>query len=216
MLRFFLLAAAAAAAFGQTLDPAIFKSPPATYRGHAMWNFNLNTLDENSVITGIQEMARLNYGGFFIEAGGQPQNGRGAEFLSDEYFRYYKLAMEEAKKQGLEVILYDDYRFPTGTVGGQLRVQHPEDMSKSLNLSEKDVNGPARTELAVPEGIYIGAVIMNRDTFELKDVSDRKAQNVLAVDVPKGAWKLMAFYLVGGKSRVVDISTRSRCRRSSP
>ena len=84
-------------------DPAIFKAPPAQYRGHAMWNFNLATLNEKAVISGIQEMAKLNYGGFFIEAGGRPQPGQGVAFLSDEYFRYYKLAIEEAKKQGLEI-----------------------------------------------------------------------------------------------------------------
>ena len=100
-------------------DPAVFQSPPAKYRGHAMWNFNLGTLNEKDVISGIDEMARLNYGGFFIEPGGRPQPGQGVAFLSDEYFRFYKLAIEEAKKHGLEMILYDDYAFPTGTVGGQ-------------------------------------------------------------------------------------------------
>src|SRR5690242_20889791 len=75
-------------------DPAIFKSPPAEYRGHAMWNFNLPTLNEKSVIAGIQDIAKLNYGGFFIEAGGRGQPGQGVPFLSDEYFRIYKIALE--------------------------------------------------------------------------------------------------------------------------
>ena len=198
-LVFFMMAPA----LPQSFDPAIFKSPPAAYRGHAMWNFNLGTLNEPSIVSGIQELARMNYGGFFIEAGGQPQNGRGAEFLSDEYFRYYRLAMEEAKKDGLEVILYDDYRFPTGTVGGQLRAQHPEDMAKSLNMAEADAVGPSRTELTLPEG-YIGAVMMNRDTLELTNISDRRAQGQLITAVPKGPWKIMIFYLTEGRSRVVD------------
>ncbi len=41
-----------------------------------MWNFNLNTSNEKNVISGIDEMARLNFGGFFIEAGGRPQGGK--------------------------------------------------------------------------------------------------------------------------------------------
>src|ERR1700683_4867202 len=88
-------------------DPAIFKAPPAEYRGHAMWNFNLATLNENTIVSGIQEMVKLNYGGFFIEAGGRPQPGQGVAFLSEDYFRFYNLALQEAKKDGLEVILYD-------------------------------------------------------------------------------------------------------------
>jgi alpha-L-rhamnosidase len=185
-------------------DPAIFKSPPAEYRGHAMWNFNLLTLNEHAIVSGIQEMAKLNYGGFFIEAGGRPQPGQGVAFLSDEYFRLYKVALEEARKQGLEVILYDDYAFPTGTVGGQMASRFPQHVAKSLNMAERDVTGPASVELAIPQGIYIGSVMMNRDTFELVDISDRKTQNGLVCQAPKGNWKVMAFYLAEGKAGVVD------------
>src|ERR1700677_1833171 len=95
-------------------NPKIFETPPAMYRGHAMWNFNLTTLNEHDIIAGIQDMAKLNYGGFFIEAGGGPATGlsdaylknfgrrrlsdHGVVFLSDEYFRFYNIAMEEAKR----------------------------------------------------------------------------------------------------------------------
>ena len=96
-------------------DPAIFKAPPAEYRGHAMWNFPLSTLNESGIVSGIQEMAKLNYGGFFIEAGGgpttglseaylkmfrRPQSDKGVVSLSDEYFRFYRLALEEAPNLG--------------------------------------------------------------------------------------------------------------------
>ncbi len=191
---------AAAAVQAQDFDPKTFQSPPAQYRGHAMWNFNLATLNEKDIISGIDEMARLNYGGFFIEAGGRPQPGHGVPFLSGEYFRYYKLAIEEAKKQGLEMILYDDYAFPTGTVGGQMLAQHPEYVAKSLDMAEKDVAGPAAVDLAIPAGIYIGAVRMNRDTFELVDISNKKVQDSVKCQVPKGNWKVMAFYLDRRKS----------------
>jgi hypothetical protein len=183
-------------------DPTVFQSPPAKYRGHAMWNFNLTTLNENEVVSGIQEMAKLNYGGFFIEAG-----GRGAAkvgFLSPEYFKFYKLAIEEAKKQGLEMVLYDDYAFPTGTVGGQMVTRFRQYIAKNLDMAEKDVSGPVRTELAIPQGIYIGAVMINLDTFELVDVSAGKSQDKVVFRAPKGNWKLMIFYLTEGKARVVD------------
>src|ERR1700683_3299838 len=184
-------------------DPAFFLSPPAQYRGHAMWNFNLTTLNENDVISGIQEMARLNYGGFFIEAGGRPQGGK-VDFLSPEYFKFYRLAIEEAKKQGLEMILYDDYAFPTGTVGGQMAAKFPQYLAKSLDMTEKDVTGPATAELSIPPGISIGAVLMNLDNFERVDVSAGKSQDKLVCQAPKGDWKVMAFYLTSGKARVVD------------
>lgn len=216
------------AAFSQTsskseadFDPAIFLHPPAKYRGHAMWNFNLTTLNENGVVSGIEELAKLNYGGFFIEAGGGPTTGlsqaylkmfprrrssdQGVVFLSDEYFRYYRLALEEAKKLGLEVILYDDYSFPTGTVAGQMYSQYPQYIAKTLNMAEEDITGPSKADLQVPNGIYVGSVLMNRDNFDLLDVSDKKtATNHIICQAPKGRWKLMSFYLVVGRTRVVD------------
>jgi hypothetical protein len=65
------------------------------------------------------------------------------------------------------MVLYDDYAFPTGTVGGQMLAKYPQYVARNLNIVEKDVTLPAAAELAIPQGIYIGAVMMNRDTFEL-------------------------------------------------
>jgi hypothetical protein len=81
---------------------------------------------------------------------------------------------------------------------------HPEYVAHSLNMAEKDITGPASAELAVPQGIYVGAVLMNRDTFDLVDVSSSKTQDRVVYQAPKGNWKLMAFYLTEGKARVVD------------
>ena len=65
---------AAVSAFAQ-FDPAVFKSPPAQYRGHAMWSFPLSTLNENYIVSGIREMAKLNYGGFFHRGGRRADHG---------------------------------------------------------------------------------------------------------------------------------------------
>jgi hypothetical protein len=45
---------------------------------------------------------------------------------------------------------------------------------------------------------------MNRDTFELVDISDRRMQSRVVCQTPKGNWRVMAFYLTEGKSGVVD------------
>ncbi len=201
-------------------DPAVFKDPPAQYRGHAMWSFNLSKLTEEAVISGIQNLAKTQHGGFFIEATAGPTTGlseaylklsrrkpndEGVVYLSDEYFRFYRLALQEARKNGLSVLLYDDWSFPTGTVAGQLYSKYPQHAAKILEMTEKDVTGPAKTELAIPEGMYVGAVLMNRDTFQLIDVSSRKTRdNRVVCQVPKGNWKVMVFYLAVGKARFVD------------
>src|SRR5262249_10881609 len=132
-------------------DYAIFKNPPAEYRGRAMWGYDLSTVTEAQIVSGVQDMAKQRFAGFFVSLNGG--NGRnldptyvqqakphfrftdhGIEYLSEEFFRLYRLAVEEAKKNGLSFVLYDDYEYPTGTVGGQLYMNYPQFMAKRLDM----------------------------------------------------------------------------------
>ena len=201
-------------------NPQIFKVPPAQYRGHAMGSINMTRDTEQSLIAEVDEAAKLNYGGLFFEPGGSTSLGlsddylkkffrgspsaKGVEFLSPDYFKLYDAGVQEAKRQGLEVVLYDDYSFPSGTAGGLLYSKFPQYVAKSLNMTEQDVTGPKRIDLAIPQGIYMGSVLMNRDTLELVDVSSSGKAGHLIAQVPKGNWKAMAFYLVEGNATVVD------------
>jgi hypothetical protein len=196
------------------LDPATFKQPPAEYRGHQMYGyglFNLSTLSEERILTAIQNMVKQNMGGFAPEPNGGPTTGlpddylkatrrqpssQGVVYLSDEYFKLYRVALEQARRNGMEVILYDEWTYPTGIVDGQFYAKYPQHVAKSLEMAEKNVTGPAKAELAVPTDLYVGAVMMNRDTFELADISSRRQPGKsLLTDVPKGNWKVMVFYL---------------------
>src|SRR5579864_6721853 len=119
----------------QPLDPAQFKDPPAEFRGHPMWGFNLSNLSESAIVSAVDDYAKkYGAGGITPEPGGGPTTGlseayltatrrphsdQGVIYLSDEYFKYYRVALEEARKLGLEVVLYDEWRYPTGMVGGQ-------------------------------------------------------------------------------------------------
>jgi hypothetical protein len=195
-------------------DRSIFEHPPAQYRGHQMYGyglFNLSTLSEERIAGAIQNMVKANMGGFAPEPGGGPTTGlpeaylkatrrqpssQGVVYLSDEYFKLYRFALEQARKNGLEVILYDEWTYPTGIVDGQFYANYPKHIAKSLEMAEVNVSGPGKAELAIPNDLYIGAVMMNRETFQLIDISSRRqAGKPLVTDVPKGNWKVMAFYL---------------------
>ena len=201
-------------------DPQTFKAPPAQYRGHAMGSINMTRDTPESLAAEVDEAQKLNYGGLFFEPGGTTSLGlsadylkrfargtpgtKGVEFLSPEYFALYDTGVQQAKKDGLEVVLYDDYSFPSGTAGGLLYSKFPQFAAKSLNEAEEDVVGPKKIDLAIPDGIYMGSVLMNLDTHELVDVSGSGKAGHLITTVPKGNWKAMAFYLVEGKATVVD------------
>jgi hypothetical protein len=201
--------------YSNTVDYTDFKEPPRQYWGHAWFTFNLGGLTYDSVKAMIQRAVDSNsYGGFMIT----PSAGRGfrqgagtttdnnASYLNDEFFRLYKVAIEEGLKLGLPMdILYDELQFPTGMAGGLFYAAHPEDAEKSLEKTEKDVAGPAQVELTMPEenSMYIGTTMMNLDTLECVDITDKMSRNDFTFkgQVPEGHWKVMLFYLDTSRRR---------------
>jgi hypothetical protein len=195
------------------VDYAQFKDPPAEYRGICWMHFNLSNLTEDSVISNVQSnVKRDSWGSFMIEPTGGPTTGlseaylrgskrkpsdQGVPYLSEEYFKLYRLAIEEGLKNKFPLsTLYDEWNYPSGQAGGLFYTKYPEFAAKSLELAEKNVTGPGKAELAIPEGAYVGAVMMNLDTHQRIDISDTKTEkSTLDVKVPAGNWKIMAFYL---------------------
>ena len=193
------------------VDYKLFQEPPAEYRGHRWLTFRLSNITEESIRNSIQQAARSDVaGGFMITPDGgntsalseaymkgshrQPDT-TGVAYLSEEYFRLYRLAIEEGNKDGLPLrVLYDELQYPSGMAGGLLYSRYPEAAAKSLEMVEKNVAGPATTQLDIPieNGIYVGAVMMNRDTYERVEVSGGRTT---AFQVPSGNWKAMLFYL---------------------
>ncbi|MBS1854177.1 MAG: hypothetical protein JST11_02340 [Acidobacteria bacterium] len=197
------------------VDYTLFKDPPGEYRGTRWFTFRLSNITEESVRGGIDAAARMNaYGSFMITPDGGLTTGLSADYmkysrrqpstagvayLSEEYFRLYRAAIEEGQRDRLPLrVLYDELQYPSGMAGGLLYSKYPEAAAKSLELAERDIAGPARAEVEIPlaNGIFAGAVMMNRDTLERVVAGNRKpAGNRVTFDVPKGNWKLMVFYL---------------------
>ena len=209
-----LLGAASGQEALQAVDYATFKDSPAAFRGTTMWGYDLSNVTDEKITSGVQELALQHYGGFLIgNEGGKGSNldpayieqakpffhftSDGVEFLSEEFFRLYRLAIEEGKKNNLPLTtFYDDYEYPTGTAAGQLYMKYPQHMAKRLDMTERTITGPAKLMLAIPSGIYIGAVLMNTITFERIEVSGQPTENHwISCSVPEGNWKAMVFYL---------------------
>lgn len=196
-----------------TIDYNRFRDPPAEYRGICWMGFNLSNLTEDGIVARVQSSAKSGFWGtFMLGPAGGPTTGlseayllgsrrkpsdQGVVYLSEEYFKFYRLAIEEGLRKNFQLsTLYDEWNYPSGIVGGQFYTKYPEYAAKSLELAEKNAAGPAKAELEIPKGAFVGAVLMNRDTHERIDVSDRvRDGNTLKCQIPKGNWKIMAFYL---------------------
>ncbi|MCX6333518.1 MAG: glycosyl hydrolase [Bacteroidia bacterium] len=195
-------------------DFDLFRNPPAEFRGVRWGGFGLNNLTDSSAVRSIRSGAETkSWGSTLLGPGGGPTTGlseaymtasrrkpgdAGVAYLSEEYFRIYKLAIEEGLKHNFPVsTLYDEWNYPSGIVGGQFYSKYPEDAAKSLEIIEKNIAGPAKAVLEIPkDGIYVGAVLMNTDTYERKDVSKSISDNkLIQCKIPRGNWKLMGFWL---------------------
>ena len=131
MLALAVATASLLIAQNKAVDPAVFKAPPAEFRGHEMYGygqFNLSNLSEEKIRSDVETMAKRNFGGFAVEPSGGPTTGlpadylkatgrkpasEGTVYLSDDYFKFLRVALETARKNGMEVILYDEWAYPT-------------------------------------------------------------------------------------------------------
>ncbi len=93
-----------------------------------MWNSPLNS---DEIRRQIAEMHRQHIGGFFIHP--MPREFRPKDFpdgmpgyLSEEYFDFFAVALESAKEHDMELWLYDEGGWPSGTLNGWMLRDHPE------------------------------------------------------------------------------------------
>ena len=69
--------------------------------------------------------------------------------LGEEYFKIYRAAIEEGRRTIFPLsMIYDEWTYPAGIVGGQLYPQRPGIIT--LEEAETDVTGPAAAEVAKP------------------------------------------------------------------
>ena len=138
----------------------------------------------------------------FISPGTEP------EYLSDEYFRRYDDILRISKNLGLEVILYDDIDFPSGSAGGRLQKEYPEFTQKELIKHEFDITGPQKIKRNYSDMIrqeeLMAVSAMNKTTLEIIDLENFIHNHQLEWNVPAGEWRILFFTCKYNVNRRVD------------
>jgi len=101
------------------------------YRPIAFWSWN-DDLDPAELRRQIREMKERGLGGFFMHA----RAGLVTPYLSERWMECIEAAVAEARQVGLDAWLYDEDRWPSGSVGGAITALGPEWRQKSLQLAE--------------------------------------------------------------------------------
>lgn len=189
-----------------------FENPPDEFRPMPFWHLN-GSLTKDGVERQITDAKNLSgFGGITVlpvTAGPHFNTGAlcpGTEptFLSNEFFDRYIDMLNISQKLGMEIILYDDVDFPSGSAGGRLYKEFPQYSRKYLIKEEFMVQGGTRFEKEyIPDStnVLMAVSAMNTATLEVLDLQPFIKENILEWDVPKGEWRVMFFnckYNIGG------------------
>jgi len=177
-----------------------FKNPPMALRPMPLLWLN-GTLTTEEIKAQLRD-ARDKSG--FSGVAPLPLSNTKPKYLTDDYFARYGDILNTSRDLGMEVILYDDDGFPSGSAGGRLEKLFPDDTMKRLDMVEAHVQGPVDYSRVLPPGTLMGVVAMDEQTFKRLDITAFAADGKLAWKAPAGAWKVMVFTCVKAATKLVD------------
>ncbi len=96
-----------------TLSRAVFRAPPAEYRGTPFWSWNTK-IRPPQLIRQIDQFHEMGFGGFHIHS----RTGLADEYLGEKYLEAVRVCTEHARRKRMLNWLYDEDRWPSGFAGG--------------------------------------------------------------------------------------------------
>lgn len=109
--------------------PEQFKNPPREFSVLPFWFWN-DTLKADELLRQIEDFDEHGVYGFVIHPRmGLPKN---MDFLSPEMLEHMRVAIEEAERRDMKVILYDEGSYPSGSCEGQVVARNPAHAARGL------------------------------------------------------------------------------------
>ena len=126
-----------------------FKAPSQEYAPIYSWVWN-GPISKETIDAQIAEMDRLRIKAFYIIP--EPKTFRPTsmpthlepDYLTHEYFQYYRYAMNKAREYGMKCWIYDEAGWPSGGACGRVLFEYPEYAKRRLrSYSKKYKTGEA-------------------------------------------------------------------------
>lgn len=104
--------------------------PDSSLRSAPFWGWN-SRLDQNELTAQVRDMADKGLGGCFIHS----REGLETPYLSEEWMEDVSAAVQAAEAAGIELWIYDEDKWPSGSAGGAVSAADPEkNAAKALTL----------------------------------------------------------------------------------
>jgi len=108
---------------------AQFANPSQEFGTAPLWVWNTK-ITEDIIDSSLKDLKNKGFGGVFVH----PRPGLVTEYLSDEWFALYRHTIEQGKKLGLDVWIYDENSYPSGFAGGHVPAEMPESYNQGQSL----------------------------------------------------------------------------------
>ncbi len=111
------------------------------FRPAVLWSWN-GKMTEGRIRSMLRDFAARHIGGVFVH----PRPGLVTEYLSEEWFTLWAVALEESKHLGMGCHIYDENSFPSGFAGGHVLAANP--LAGTSRLTGHWVPAHVKTEKA--------------------------------------------------------------------
>lgn len=109
----------------------LFANPPREYTSAPLWVWN-DDLTEEQIVSTLHDLASQNVRQAFVH----PRPGLMTPYLSEDWFRLWKKALETAEELDMNIWIYDENSYPSGFAGGFVPEAMPEARGQGLTLEE--------------------------------------------------------------------------------
>ncbi len=109
----------------------LFAQPPREFSSGPLWVWN-DLLTEEQVRGTLQDLAAQHVRQVWVH----PRPGLITPYLGEDWFRLWKVALQEAARLDLNVWIYDENSYPSGFAGGWVPEMMPEARGRGLELRE--------------------------------------------------------------------------------
>ncbi|MHC4365432.1 MAG: glycosyl hydrolase [Planctomycetota bacterium] len=111
---------------------AEFVNPSREYSSGPLWVWNDMLTDEQVIFT-LRSLSEQKVKQAFVH----PRPGLMTPYLSEEWFRLWKVALDEAERLDMNLWIYDENSYPSGFAGGFVPEAMPESRGQSFAIREE-------------------------------------------------------------------------------
>ena len=195
------------------LETKEFAAPSMSWRPIPLWFWNNTQISASPLVQQLAGMVETDgYGGCAILPFG---GGFRPEYLSEDYFALYGRAVSKARSLGAHMSIYDEYGFPSGSMGAingsgvtTFMNNHPEHTVKRLDKTEYRVSSGATfdRQLAL-QGKLMSVVAWNssrKEIVPLRDFYDEATGRLTWTAPKQSGWHIMVCQCVKDGDPNVD------------